>query len=243
MHIKGIILVVSLLSITTLRAQESQSNSRVTGGHGYFNIGYNITEIDAFNNFITNRGFPALEANMIEYGGSGHAIISNFLIGGQGAGFNGQQINSTNGNYTMNLTGGYGCFDVGYLVFSKKRFLSYFKIGLGAGNYAIQIEDVSDRPSELRQVIEGNTNYSNLTIGGFMLKPAIHLDYFAFGDGGEKGLGGFSIGIEAGYNYAPGDWSWSLNENQNVNSTINLNQNGPFIKISIGGGGYGKSSD
>ena len=49
--------------------------------------------------------------------------------------------------------------------------------------------------------------------------------------------GGFLIGLQVGYTFAPGSTSWTLDDINNVAGGPSLQVEGPYVRLSLGGWG------
>lgn len=86
------------------------------------------------------------------------------------------------------------------------------------------------------EVIEDPRRSSELSTGGFLLSPAIGLDYlFDLGEN-EKDNGGWAVGLQLGYTFAPVKDDWEV-DGIEVSGGPELGITGPYIRLLIGGGG------
>lgn len=114
----------ALILLTSVSfAQEEDKRTTIHGGAGYFMPGIQILSIGDLNSKLESKQYPKLSSSFTSFGGGGHAIIYNFVVGGEGHGLVGKDV--SNNNYTINLSSGYGIFDLGYVIFSKYGVLIY----------------------------------------------------------------------------------------------------------------------
>ncbi len=76
-------------------------NITLHGGAGYFMPGIQILSIGDLNSKLESKQYPKLSTSFTSFGGGGHAIIYNFVVGGEGHGLVGKD--ASNDNYTINF--------------------------------------------------------------------------------------------------------------------------------------------
>ena len=72
--------VATVLAPATLDAQQV----RLTAGRGYFQVGYQVLDLDALNLSLRAEGIPEFEEGFYTLGGGGHVERDRLLIGGEG---------------------------------------------------------------------------------------------------------------------------------------------------------------
>ncbi|MGB9665157.1 MAG: hypothetical protein ACPL25_09620 [Ignavibacteria bacterium] len=80
----SLILVLPLLS--TIFYSQAISQSRTSGGEGYFMVGIQKIDVKNLNSLLRNNNYPVLNESYPSIGGGGYGIINNFVIGGEGHG-------------------------------------------------------------------------------------------------------------------------------------------------------------
>lgn len=200
------------------------------GGSGGFYMGYKTMDVDGFNQFApTGSSFGN---DVIQIGGDGYFVLNNFILGGGGHYNRGDRFSSSlNGNdYTFELDGGGGFFQVGYIVFERNNLyvfplagLSFEAMGLTqafAGD--LTLED----PSNLNL-----DNSASISSFNSLIDLGIGADLF-------PGNKGFKIGLRLGYNIGldrEATWRHPGGEFTN-NFDDNLSQDGFYARITLGGG-------
>jgi len=238
MKTKAIIPITVFLLATNLVgfSQETKSN-KVSGGLGYFMVGYTGFNLGGMNTLLKDNGYPELTNGSFTFGGGGHFIVNNFIIGGEGHGLSGSK--SSNANYDLAIGGGYGFFNLGYIVYNNPTVNIYPLLGFGGGGATIGITDKSKIPENFNDLLENPARESYITNGGFMMNLSIGADFFIAGAKNENFSGGWIMGIKAGYIYNTSGDDWYFN-NEKIAGSPNAGISGPYVRLTIGGGGLGK---
>jgi hypothetical protein len=228
----------NLLSSESSLAQNETGKTEIYGGMGYFSAGYQHPNLSALNKALTREGFGAVPENYITFGGGGHSIIKNVVIGGEGHSFSGKHTwtDRPGGPVETALDGGYGLFNIGYVVTAKKGLLVYPMLGIGGGGLTL---DVSDAPqgATFENMLRNHQQGVKLENGGFLLNFQLAADYMM--QGNEKGRGGLLVGIRGGYMLAPGQWdNWTWND-ATIGDGPDASLSGPYVRLTFGAGGYG----
>lgn len=214
--------------------QEEKATQKVYGGAGYFMPGVQILSIGNLNSKLESKGYPKISTSFTSAGGGGHAIIANFIVGGEGHGIIGKDV--TNEKYTLNLGGGYGIFDLGYVIFSKWGLNLYPIVGIGGSGLTLSITERTIPTFD--DILENPKGHIEMSTGALLLHFAIGADYIV-SFGGNEAKGGVLIGLRAGFTYTPvaGDWKMA---DVKVSGGPETGVNGVYIRLMIGGGGLGK---
>lgn len=138
------------------------------------------------------------------------------------------------GTSTTSLIGGYGMFDIGYLVYSKKGLSVYPMLGIGGGGLTFKVAEEST-PS-FAELLDDPKRSVELNYGGMLLNVSLGVDYLIKMAEDETGAGGLIIGFQAGYMLAPFTHDWKM-ETNDVTGGPDIGFNGPYVKIMFGGGG------
>lgn len=235
----ALILSLSIFLIFSSLIFAQEKCCKTTSGRGYFIAGTNVLDLDALNSRLVSNGYKEFSNNFIAIGGGGHGIINKIIIGGQGGTIFGgdETVELGTETFKTSLIGGYGFFDVGYIIYSKKGLNIYPFLGLGGGGLTLKI--VEDSSPNFDELLTDPKRSVELNMGGFLLNLALGMDYFIKLGGDETGAGGLVVGVQAGYMIAPfaGDFQWEANE---LAGCPDIGFNGPYVKFMFGGGGYGK---
>ncbi|MBN2829362.1 MAG: hypothetical protein JXR56_03455 [Candidatus Cloacimonetes bacterium] len=218
---KNVLLLILSITITLSFAQRTKA---VYGGFGWFESGIQLTDLENLNNELKTVYGTDLNETFITYGGGGFGVMKNLMIGGEGKGF---QTNSASGNNTsITITGGYGLFDVGYVVYHNRKLSVFPKIGFGAGGLTLE---TADKDSEFGDALSlGST--STMTYDTYLLDAGFGLLYQ---------VSNWMLGLRAGYLYALSDDKWVAAE-VDLDKGPAINLTGLYVKLTIGGGGIGR---
>ncbi|MCX7957838.1 MAG: hypothetical protein N3B13_02195 [Deltaproteobacteria bacterium] len=221
-------LILSFLSLT-LTAEEAKEG----GGMGYFMASWQSISLSGLNKELNINGLPEFSESQYAFGGGGHGIIGNFIIGGEGHGLSGES--KSNNLYKVSVSGGYGLFDVGYIVFKKDGLILYPLLGIGGGGLNVTIKEKATY--DFNEVMKNPKRGIDLSNGGFITAISLCADYlFSFGKD-KDGSGGLMIGLRGGFLLPMYKGSnWSYNE-QEITNGPSADIKGFFFRLNIGGGG------
>lgn len=227
---KKIVLLLIIFSIPVILMGQTRSG----GGIGYFMIGPGLMDWKALNSEFS-AAYPALDNSNIEMGGGGFAVISNFIIGGEGGGYTEETVK--NETYKVTTSGEFGMFKVGYMVYNRKSISLYPMIGYGGKDVYIKINE--DYNINWDDVVEDPKRATKLEMSSAILDLGVGFNYFVLGGGNEKGYGGFSVGLRTGYqiNFENNDWKY---DNGDVYNAPDFDMSHFYVRLTIGGGGFGK---
>ena len=237
-RIKTLVVLVaglSLLLSISVQGQEATASSNQTGGMGYFMLGGGKLDIDALNTQLESTGHSTLSDNFISFGGGGHSLKGRLIIGGEGHGLSAQDTES--GDYTIAIGAGYGFFNIGYSLYSTGTLNLYPILGIGGGGLSVRIMEKGTSPS-FNQVLNNPKRGVDLSTGGWLLNLALGTDYIFAMEKDKRGQGGFALGLRIGYVFAPIKGDWAM-DGMDISGGPDLGITGPYIRLMIGGGGFG----
>jgi len=215
-------------------AQNTSAAKKAWGGVGYFESGLVFFNFNDINKAFKNADFPELTTPSISMGGGGHAVIANFIVGGEGHGYFGAI--TQNEHYKVSHGGGYGFFNLGYLVMNTPTTKLYPMVGLGGGSITVSITDREQIPDSFDEILTSPARQSHIYTGGFTMNFSLSSDFFVMGQRSDQVSGGFFVGIRAGYNLQLSGYNWYLDE-QTLSGSPGSGMSGPYIRLTIGGGG------
>ncbi|GBD03418.1 hypothetical protein HRbin19_00700 [bacterium HR19] len=218
-----------------LYAQETGQADKI-GGVAYFILGGKILNLSSLNTRLESKGYPKISNNFISLGGGGHFAVKRFIIGGEGHGFFSKE--TENIGYRASVGGGYGFFNIGYIVYRTEGLNVYPLLGLGGGAMTLELVEKAISPS-FDDLLSNPRGQANLSVGGFLINLAVGLDYFLALRRGERGEGGLDFGLRLGYIFSPFMGSWRMS-GAGVSGGPSVAPTGPFIRLTIGGGGFGE---
>jgi len=232
-----ILIAMVFLQSASADAQENLSTDKIYGGVGYFQTGYAFFSQENLNDLLSAYGIPEVQNGSVSFGGGGHSIVNSFIIGGEGHGLIGGT--STNDEYTVSQGGGYGFFNLGYLILQKSMLTLYPVLGIGGGGYSITITDRAALPSNFNDLLADPKTQSTLSKGGFMLNFSLGADFMVAAEQSAEGYGGFIVGIRGGYLLELNKNQWHVAD-QELAGGPDAGISGPFIRLTIGGGGFSR---
>lgn len=217
----------------SLQINTAIGQTKIAGGEGYFMVGIQKIDIKNLNSLLTRYNYPSFDESFATIGGGGYGFINNFVIGGGGHGLIGRDIG--NSNYKMNLTAGYGLFDLGYIVYSTTNFKLFPLFGLGGGGIDLRINEKSSL--DFNDVLNNPKRGSTLTVGGLIFNFGLNGTYNIDFNGNRDEKGGLTIGFSAGYTHFLQIGNWFLFESE-ITGGPKIGISGFYMRFSIGGGGY-----
>jgi hypothetical protein len=224
----------SLLLITVctqaLLSQTETTNKclKRSGGIGHLNFSAEQLNIGSLNSALSANNYGTLNPYTSSFGGGGLFSVNNMLFGGGGAWL--MNTSTANSFNSVNLKGGYGCFNIGYLFSAGKRSLFYPTLGIGGGGYTIFVGQKNASSADFEQQLNTPNGMISIEAGGWMTTFQLNYQYFF-----SRSTEGFFIGLSAGYKYSPYAWSSAMN-NSKLSNAPEINMNGFFVRLCLGGG-------
>ncbi|MGM0441165.1 MAG: hypothetical protein ACQEQC_01940 [Elusimicrobiota bacterium] len=210
-------------------------------GRGYFISGFNTIDMDVLNNALesNNKDYPQFSDNFVTIGGAGYGMEKRLILGGEGFALTGEEKQKVlNGkSYTTSLSGGYGFFDIGFLLYPSKKVNIYPMIGVGGGGLSFKI--TGEETESFNSILNEPGKSVNMKTGGFLLNISIAADYLIIlgedkpGDSKHSGL---ALGVRGGYIYDPYPGDWTADDIAGIKEGPNLEITGPYIQLMLGGG-------
>lgn len=232
---KTIFLPIILLLLSFSQGFGQSSGVRQSMGMGAFTVGYGYMDVSKLHDFVP-ANIRKFDNNHLVIGGEGHAVINKVLIGGQGYGMQGNSLSTDNAN--INLSGGLGTFDMGYMIVDKATYKFYPILGLGGGSYGIRISDNKNVP--LSDLNNSNTYHTiNVSQSYFVADLSLNLNFFPFISDEQissGNYGGFLVGIKAGYIYSLPGSKWNYG-GADITGGPDFGLNMFYVKVMIGGFG------
>jgi len=234
---RAALLTAGFLLMTPLaaRPQTAPAPAFDRGGLGFFTVGLRWAHLDPLHRALTGAGFAPLADRFVSLGGGGWAVLGRLLLGGEGYGLLGQR--TTLGDREARLAGGYGFFDLGYVIARSSAVRAYGLVGLGGGRWSLRIQEAGRVPdfAGLLRRPEGSTR---LTTGGFLLQTAVGLDLGAPVVRRSGYRGDFLVGLRVGYVWQPGGEGWRLEGGPPVVGGPDVRLTGPTVYLVLGWQGF-----
>jgi hypothetical protein len=228
--------IAIVLTMTfSLNAQEDRPAITKMGGGG-FTIGYGNFDVSKLQSFVSEN-VPEFRNDHLLLGLTGHTFINNFVIGGSGYALVGDAIKTS--SQKIQLAGGQGTFDFGYLILNKEKVKAYPLLGVGGGGYGLRISQNQD--VSVADIASNPGREINVNRAGFVIDASINIDFIPalIYDAKEDALGGFMTGLRLGYihGFANSNWSYTGGD---VTNGPNFGISMFYAKLVIGGFGMAK---
>ncbi len=221
------LIALSALPATDLSAQTAEGIQEVKGA-GFFAIGAHRISISELNDRLVGAGLPEFGSVMFSIGGGGYALRGeHLLIGGEGYGILAGEV--TGDGRPINLAGGYGLFNLGYLQPLGPGVDVYPLLGFGGGGLTLDFgaQGTSDGFDE---VIADPGREASLTRGGILM---------SIGGGARLRLsdadGGLILGMRAGYTFEPFSVNWRMG-GTTLGGGPDTPLSGLYLRFSVGAG-------
>ena len=226
-------LACAMLFTYGLYAQEESMRLQASGGGG-FTIGYGNMDVSDFQAFLP-ADTRTLKDDHLVIGGTGHAYLGRLVIGGGGAGLLGDDI--VTDSLDISLGGGYGTFDLGYLILNREHVKFFPMLGIGGAGYGISIarnENVS-----VDNVRNNPAREIDIKKGSIVADVSLNLNLIPFLEYDEKedSFGGFMAGLKVGYLYSlpSSDWRFTGGD---ITGGPDFGLNMLYFQVVIGGFGF-----
>lgn len=210
----------------------SSGGKKVSGGFGYFTPGYLMYSLEEFNEYFEPDAYAPVKDNGITLGGGGTLLVRNFLLGGEGHGVLSKKASSSLMN--AELESGWGMFNIGYVVFARKSFLLYPKLGIGGYSHELTLKD-QIAGTTMDTVTAGDYSGTMLSRKGMLGSAEINFDFIPTTQ--ESSAGGLVFGLAVGYQMAFADKGWEAYGTK-VSGGPNINPSGLFVRLHVGMGGW-----
>ena len=230
----------TILMLTFLVQAASSQEIRGGFGHGYFGAGLNISP--AIQNDLQSTALlgPDLQLNRVAVfgGGGGYGIVGRrFLIGGSGVGFRSADATGR-GEGTLSMGGGF--INLGYLTAIKRNMLSYPYVGIGGNGVKLNVKNTTPESMNLGNQIIDPGETIKLNSHGISFEAGYAFKFLTFSLDEEGSHGGMMLGIQAGTYIFTGLSDWrNQSTNDMVPSLSKAYSFSPYLRLTIGGGGFG----
>lgn len=227
------VLLAALGALATVHAQDRDNRDArpVTGeGAGYFATGVQFADLSALNNRLSDAEYPTFSSTMVSIGGGGYGVTNRFLLGGEGHGL----ISGDQGYQGRNVSvgGGYGLFTFGYLLRPSANLRVYPQIGLGGGGLRLEVGDRGDA-ADFDDILDDPNRSASVGRASLLVSLGGGLEYqFS----GPEDKGGLRLGLRAGYVLSALNSDWTIDDTT-LSGGPDATLQGPFIRLTIGGGG------
>jgi hypothetical protein len=198
--------------------------------------------MDELDTALGAAGLPSLSRDYLTLGGAGYGTRGRFLIGGEGHALLGRKETTAGGARQLSADGGFGLFRVGYLALSVGALDVYPIFGIGGGGTSLKIAERSAPTFD--DVLTDPERSATLSAAVFLLDVAAAANYRVTINQEEDGrVGGFLLGVQVGYTFAPAQSAWTLDGINDVAAGPDFRIQGPYVRLSIGGWGRESEQD
>lgn len=200
-----------------------------TGAVFYLMLGNNSLDLDALNNSLKANNYSTVDKNFVMIGVGGHAVISDWIAGGELHFMNPQKVSS--GTHNLNITGGYLTANIGYVARRSENYIIYPMVGAGFGTLSLNIQSTGS--ASFDQVLANPGRGAQLTYDTLVFNVAVAADGFApLTESGDTHVP-FIFGFRAGYLFSSPLGGWQSPEGE-VGGGPSSSFTGPYLQIVVG---------
>ncbi len=206
------------LSVALVGFLQAQG-TRLYGGGGWFWVQYSgLMGLGPVADELRTQGLSfSAPSGFVGIGGGGGGYLGRIHIGGEGGYFFGNKVG-----------GGAGWARLGYFFPLRGGFI-IMPVGIiGGGGLTLQIRDDGTAVS-FGQIAATHVPIQALSTGGMLTGAAIEV---------QKNLGGFLLGLSAGYLTGPSWKDWETAEGRRLTDGPRVSVGMPYVRLQIGGGGW-----
>ena len=216
-------------------AEDQKTNTDVRfvknrhGGVFYLMLGNNSLDLDALNSRLSSNGYSTLDKNFVMFGIGGHAVMDDWIAGGEIHWMNQQK--TSNGTYDLYVTGGYLMVNAGYVVRRADSYMIYPMAGIGIGTLTINEQSTASQTfDQALTAPKGGT----LTHTSAVFNIAIAADGLAPFTKTDNNVNmPFAFGFRAGYLFSTPIGGWQ-NMNGEASGGPSFSFTGPYLQVIIG---------
>lgn len=202
------------------------------GAKVWYDPGFSFLDTAAFNGAIANQGYNNLSSVFISQGGGAHIILDRIILGGSGMGLNGFRSANSAGD-VLGVSGGYGLFNLGYMVYQENNFNLYPVLGIGSGHISVS------GSGSLNKVfgLSGSEDITRIDSNQVVLDIGIGADYLIDFNADAGNASGLLVGLKLGYLFVPSPTQWEANRRLVGGSNLpNLSNQGLYFNLILGAG-------
>ena len=233
-----IILAISIFFLGKDNTAFAQMGNTDGGAMAYFQIGNSGMDLSKLNTPLKAVGYGAIPENFLTLGGGGHIFYKRLVLGGEGSSFIVNIANNANNAASARLSGGHGFGNIGYLLHSGARWKIYPMLGIGGGNYKLEIAQDQSAATTMNSLLSKPQNLydEKLQTGGFLLNLSLNISTALKVNGGKGGP--IILGIRGGYIVQPWMNPWTYDYSDVPSSSMGMK--GWYAMFQIGFGGWAK---
>jgi hypothetical protein len=200
---------------------------------GSIMLGASHLDLESFNAVLPLRYVPVKE-DIFSMGGQGMQIRRRLILGMEGMAMVSPREATRDALYHTRLSAGYGTLNIGFTAVDKNNWLVYPLLGIGAGGVQYTITPTSGTTFDDALIDPGRS--TRMTTAAMVVGLRLGAQY-NFGMQARRGARphGLSLGVRAGYNFAPLRGSWHEVEGSDIVNGPHTTMAGPQLVITIGG--------
>ncbi|PIQ23350.1 hypothetical protein COW36_08385 [bacterium (Candidatus Blackallbacteria) CG17_big_fil_post_rev_8_21_14_2_50_48_46] len=223
----------ALLSFTSQAQAEPSFNLEVfQGAKAWYSPGFSFLDTSSFNGATATQGYTNLSGTFLSQGGGAHLILDRIILGGSGYALSGFRTANATGEI-LSVNGGYGLFNLGYLVYSDQNFSLYPMLGIGSGNISVSGSSSLNKLFGLSSTEEISRMDSNQVV----LDIGLGADYMIDFNGDPANASGLLVGLKLGYLFVASPTQWEANRRILGGTNLpNLSNQGLYFNLTLGGG-------
>lgn len=214
---KKAVFLVLILAVATLGAKGY-------GGFGGFIVSYMMPDLSDLSSEFTSHGLPAIDDDLIAYGGGGGWGDGNLMVGGWGF-CGGRKFDGDSG--TVNLNYGGVFFEPGYFIKIYKGFGIVPSLGLGMTRLRLKMREILG-DVDFDSLLVDPARTSQATYRTFTAAPALTINI---------PIEFIVIQIKGGYMWSPLAGKWELEDGSELRETPDINPSGIFASAGLLFGG------
>jgi hypothetical protein len=223
-------LFILILSVVTLPSVSQATKG--FGGLGFFYPGYQGIMPKSLAAILPDS-YPEAGFRPIMQSGGGYVVFYNIMFGAEGGDYTGGTF--TRNGRQLDLTGEFGGFKLGYIVFHKEGWMVYPFAIYGNSSMDLFIHQTPDEQS-FDNILANPSLSTRLSYETSVVSLGAGLTYPLFGSQNNDVSSGFMLGLEAGYQMPVSKGAWTYDNGQVLDGP-EMSFQGFFVRLVIGGGG------
>ncbi len=225
-------IVLMLVVVSFSNSQNVGSSGKFFGGGGYFSFGVSFLNLDKLNRVLGDNNRAQFRSSFLNIGGGGYGVLNRVVIGGEGFGILSQKRDK--GSFRSVLSGGYGFFNLGYIIYEGGRLRFYPVIGIGGSGLNLKIFEVAE--VNFKDAVENPKKIFEASLSSLSVKSELGVDYKIGGR-----YGGWVLGLRVGYVFSPIVGDWKMGDEVVLRNGPEVGVNGFYLRLNFGGYGGGFS--
>lgn len=229
----AVALVLSPLAPARLAAQAPEPDGATFRSLSiYLMAGAQRIQTGALNRDLAARSQPGFDRTFASLGGGVELSLGHVLLGLEGAGLVERRAESV--EFERTLAGGYGLANVGYAVVDSRHVRLYPMAGIGVGG--VTFGSRRQGVPAFGDLLDSPDWAARLTGVEMVLQAAVGADYVLW-SGERKGKRRHvSMGVRAGYTFAPAVGGWRLDGTRVVGGPA-VRIEGAYVRLAVAFGG------